>query len=307
MVHEHSMRPFSGLSECLFIFFRSVLALCLPSPTSTPLYRSLHTLPLLPWAGVRTGIDLHAVYGALHRNTSLLLAHASLPLCFSLYLRLSLPPLFSLALALLPPLARSLALSLFLASSRTDTPSLSDVRSFDHPVLRPPFALSRDAWKNHERREHGRKGIPNNNNSDGFGSTRKRWNRCIAYRFVIRSDRNFFLDAAFYLRARQHISVGKNVYVVAKRDNWPACWTRNAAKDFSLAIAVRVTRVSRHVNTVARAKMTGTLVTWWRFTFTLCLSVTKHAAVLVPGNRRTRRFGPTPTKREASTTRTVRK
>lgn len=91
-------------------FFRSVLALCLPSPTSTPLYHSLHTLPLLPWAGVRTGIDLHAVYGALHRNTSLLLAHASLPLCFSLYLCLSFPFIFSHSS--LPP-------SLFLTSSYT--------------------------------------------------------------------------------------------------------------------------------------------------------------------------------------------
>jgi len=63
----------------------SLLLLLLPlAPANRP------ALPLLPWAGVRTGIDLHTVYGALHRNTSLLLAHASLFLPYSLFPSLSL-------------------------------------------------------------------------------------------------------------------------------------------------------------------------------------------------------------------------
>lgn len=119
-------------------------------------------------------------------------------------MRLSLSASHSISVSLSPLFSLTLPLSLFLVR---DTPSLSDVRSFDHPVLRPPFALSRDAWKNHEGREHGRKGIPNNNNSDGFGSSVSR----IGARTFRHSDHNFFRHRILSSRSRTFRSV--KIYV----------------------------------------------------------------------------------------------
>ena len=60
----------------LFIFFHSALPslACAVFPFhSLASFPSLSfltlSLSLFPWVGVRTGIDLHAVHGALHRNT----------------------------------------------------------------------------------------------------------------------------------------------------------------------------------------------------------------------------------------------